>query len=68
MRQPAVVSITTSPFPKGPLLVDQPAVIKVFTATSAYDPAVNKLPVFATVSYVEPAVERLAPPLMFFTL
>ena len=47
MRQPAVVSITTSPFPKGPLLVDQPAVIKVFTATSAYDPAVNKLPVFA---------------------
>jgi len=63
MRQPVVVSITTSPFPKGPLLVDQPAVIKVFTATSAYYPAVNKLPVFATVSYVEPAVE-----LMFFTL
>jgi hypothetical protein len=33
-----------------------------FTAGKAYDPAVNKLPGFTTVSYAEPAVERLSPP------
>jgi hypothetical protein len=32
-----------------------------FAAVKAYDPAVNKLPGFATVSYAEPAVERLSP-------
>jgi len=36
-------------------------VIKVFTAISPYDPTVNKLLDFATVSYVEQAVERLSP-------
>jgi len=33
-----------------------------FAASPEYDPAVNKLSGFATVSYGEPAVERLSPP------
>jgi hypothetical protein len=35
--------------------------MNAFAAGKAYDPAVNKLPGFATISYTEPVVERLSP-------
>jgi hypothetical protein len=61
MRQLVVIQITAGSWPEGPLLVDQLAVIKGFTAVSTYDPVVNRLLVFAIALYARPAVKHLAP-------
>jgi hypothetical protein len=53
--------ITAGPFPAGPLLAEQPALIVGFTAGPAYDPAVNTMSTFAAVSSAEPAVKGFSP-------
>ena len=45
----------------GPLLAEYPATMNAFTASSAYDPAVNRILPFVAVSSDEPAVEGFSP-------